>query len=371
MTSSVRHLLLLGAIAVASGCATRASLASNLPEPGPCRPLLSVASGAESPLEPPALSWHPGDADSTNALAHWCATVGPSVYMTAAAPQAPLPASPGELAIVSWNVHVGGGDLLEFIAALRSGAFTSGERVQHFVLLLQETFRSGHDIPPLLASRVDVPPRIAPGDAARRLNVLAVARETDLYVFYVPSMRNGDGSGRLAEDRGNAILSTVPLSALTAIELPYARQRRVAAAATISGISPDGHPWQLRVVSAHLDATAGVRSLWLFSSELRERQVAHLLEALNDDLPIVMGADLNTWAGGPREPAVVALQRAFPASEVTNDPTFRFGLILDYVFTRLPATWRSEATPLDTRFGSDHHPLLARIRPQQGTGRAR
>ena len=45
-------------------------------------------------------------------------------------------------------------------------------------------------------------------------------------------MRNGRPP-QTDEDRGNAILSTEPLADLTAIELPFEQQRRVAVAATL------------------------------------------------------------------------------------------------------------------------------------------
>ena len=63
-----------------------------------------------------------------------------------------------------------------------------------------------------------------------------------------------------------------------------------------------------------------------------------------------------------REPAFATLQRAFPQTRAPEDPTFRFGLTLDYLFLRLPDDWHAESRTLDSRFGSDHHPLLALVR---------
>jgi endonuclease/exonuclease/phosphatase family metal-dependent hydrolase len=272
-----------------------------------------------------------------------------------------------DLVVVSWNVHVGGGDLPTLVDNLRSGAFTDARPVKHFVLLLQETFRSGPDVPQVLAAGVSVPSRIeSRTPAGTRIDVVTTARSLGLYAFYVPSMRNGEEAGPRSEDRGNAILSTVPLTDLRAIELPYGRQRRVAAAATIAGVDGSGSPWSLRVVSAHLDASTGPKSLWLFSSVLRERQVRHLLRVLDDDVPTVVGSDLNTWAGGPQEPASMALQTAFPQSDVPDGATFRFGFTLDYLFVRLPGRWESDLRTLESRFGSDHHPLLALVRQPAG-----
>lgn len=368
MTSVVaRFAGLVGVIALASGCATPlATAARPVVTAGSCRLLIDHAPAVDSPRVP-SLAWYGADPDSATAHAESCATVGPGFHEGDRAAGGSRPVPFEDLAVVSWNVHVGGGDLVGLVTALRTGRFTSGRPVRHFVLLVQEAYRAGHDVPEAIAG-VDVPGRIAPGDAeGKRIDVRAAARAAGLHVFYVPLMRNGAEPGTQAEDRGNAILSTLPLTDLTAIELPYARQRRVAAAATIAGIDEAGALWRLRVVSAHLDATAGAESLWLFSSGLRERQAAHLLAALGDGMPTIVGADLNTWAGGPREPAVTVLQRAFPDTAVPAQPTFRLGWTLDYVFTRLPPDWRSDRAVVGDRFGSDHHPIVATLRPQAGT----
>jgi hypothetical protein len=77
-------------------------------------------------------------------------------------------------------------------------------------------------------------------------------------VLYAPSMRNGEGDARdehgAAEDRGNAIVSTLPLEDPRVIELPLERQRRVAAAATVAGQSVRSR-WQLEIVDVHLDTS--------------------------------------------------------------------------------------------------------------------
>ena len=52
-------------------------------------------------------------------------------------------------------------------------------------------------------------------------------------MLYAPSMRNGESAGG-GEDRGNAIVSTLPLADPTVIELPLERQRRVVVAASIA-----------------------------------------------------------------------------------------------------------------------------------------
>src|SRR5213075_439929 len=156
----------------------------------------------------------------------WCGTVGPTVVeqsLLAADAQ-----NTDSLAIITWNTHVGAGDIGALVSDLRSGAVTDGVPVRDFVLLRQEVYRTGGEIPGLLY-HVGVPGRIAPlPPTGKRIEVVQSARDAALNIFYVRTMRNG---ARLLplEDRGNAILSTIRLHDLNAIELPLERQRRVAA----------------------------------------------------------------------------------------------------------------------------------------------
>jgi endonuclease/exonuclease/phosphatase family metal-dependent hydrolase len=174
-------------------------------------------------------------------------------------------------------------------------------------------------------------------------------------------MRNG-GPLTSDEDRGNAILSTLPLTDLAAIELPFERQRRVAVAATISGATADGSPWRLRLVSAHLDNMSGVRRLWVAGSEFgRLRQTRGLLRALSGDAPLVLGADMNTLFGF-RDAAYAEAALAFPDTRVTDRrATFQGLLRLDHLFFRLPAGWSSGFRRADHDYGSDHYPLIGTI----------
>jgi endonuclease/exonuclease/phosphatase (EEP) superfamily protein YafD len=129
-------------------------------------------------------------------------------------------------------------------------------------------------------------------------------------------------------------------------------------AATISGHDAGDRPWRLRVVSAHLDASTGRRQLWLFTSAQRERQARQLVDVLeNDAIATIVGADLNTWAGGAREPAFMELQREF--GEVGIGGPFARWLTLDYLFFRLPPGWHAQSQPLDSAFGSDHRPIVS------------
>ena len=164
------------------------------------------------------------------------------------------------------------------------------------------------------------------------------------------------------EDRGNAVVSSLPISELSAIELPFERQRRVAVAATVSGLAPDGTPWALRVVSVHLDNVAGARRFWLAGSEsARGRQARALVAHFQDDVPTVLAGDFNTWFGF-QDGAYKDVARAFHAPLPSDRRrTFRGLLRLDHMFFRLPAGWRSEVHRGNARLGSDHYPLIGRL----------
>jgi len=186
-------------------------------------------------------------------------------------------------------------------------------------------------------------------------------------------MRNGPSQS----DRGNAILSNLPLSDAGALELPLVLQRRVAVFATIA---VDGAT--LRLISAHLDPRGSPGHKWLGSSG-RARQAQHLVSALIDDTA-VLGADLNLGRGRS-EPAWRLLEQAgFTFGVPPSTPDWRHTfhalprLILDYVLVRdrtgvvaQARIHRLDEHPKDKGawvFGSDHHPLLARIdlKPSKG-----
>jgi endonuclease/exonuclease/phosphatase family metal-dependent hydrolase len=194
-------------------------------------------------------------------------------------------------------------------------------------------------------------PRRLPG-ALDAPDIVAQAAELGLHAAYVPSMRNG----RLTEDRGNAVLASVPLADPVAIELPLEHQRRVAvgAALRLAGRSGVG---TLRVVSAHLTTRTGPRRLWLAAAGARARQATALAEALREDAPVVLGGDFNTWLGDG-EPALQLLASGIgPARRTDRRPTFAGRYRLDHVFARLPDGLDLRMRRLDHAYGSDHFPL--------------
>jgi endonuclease/exonuclease/phosphatase family metal-dependent hydrolase len=273
------------------------------------------------------------------------------------------PSAVERLAIVTWNVHVGGGDAESVVARLRRGEFTDGQVMTDFVLLLQEVFREGSEVPKEIPAGLPMPRSIVtqPPTGARR-DIRQLARQAGLHVFYAPAMRNG--GTKAAEDRGTAILSTLPLADLQVIELPFERQRRVALAATVAGHTTSGVTWRLRLAGVHVDTSLALTRGGPFQA--RRRQAEALVEALSAgrDLPTVVGGDFNTWLG-PREPALDVMRQAFPDTPVQTDTgTWRGPLgtraALDYVFVR--GQFESVSTrKLPERFGSDHHPLLTLI----------
>lgn len=202
--------------------------------------------------------------------------------------------------VVSWNTSVGDADVVELVRRLRAA---NGSDVP-LVLLLQETWRNGDDVPARLSEAAAYAGRLGNRlirqDAAR--DIASIARATQLGAYYEPSMRNGGAASN--EDRGNAILSNLPLTDLTAIELPFERQRRVAVAATVAGVTSAGSCWQLRVVSAHLDNMVGPRRLWFAGGEYaRARQARALVAFLADANAAALGGDFNCIFSSPRSVA--------------------------------------------------------------------
>jgi endonuclease/exonuclease/phosphatase family metal-dependent hydrolase len=305
------------------------------------------------------VSWAtPDDERDRVRLADWCAAVGPVLYRPNPSGHSPATTRPlDRLAIVSWNAHVGGGDVAGLIDRVRAGEFTGGQALDHVVLLLQEVFRSGGGVPQRPARFAAIPKRISVGPHEGR-GVAAVAHARGLAVLYAPAMRNGLDVHD-PEDRGNAILSTIPLSDAAVIELPFERQRRVAVVASIAGRNSAGSEWRIRLVTVHLDTALALTRGGPFRA--RARQVAGLISTLSDRAaPAILAGDFNTWMG-EKEPAIEALRRTYPLVPPQPLPTWTgplgFRAPLDYIFARgqLAITVRR----LPGRFGSDHHPLLA------------
>ena len=281
---------------------------------------------------------------------------------------APLSTSPrgsDALAILSWNVWIGRGRLGELITKVRDGAFASLaiERDLPLVVLVQEALRSDESVP---ARSNGLAAREARPAASAREDVVEVACRLGLHLRYIPSMRNAGGRS----DRGNAILSTLPLSDARGIELPLILQRRVALGAAVAA---GGR--RLGLISAHLEPRGPVGYKWLGAAG-RAQQIRHLLERL-EDASVILGADLNlgrgraeaTWRSLSEAGFAFGIPGGVPAWRHTYHALPR--LVLDYILVRDHAdafarvsVHRLDEHPADrgaTVFGSDHHPLLARV----------
>ncbi|MEP6782922.1 MAG: hypothetical protein ABI983_04575 [Acidobacteriota bacterium] len=305
----------------------------------------------------PGIAWVPADAADAQQLSRWCRAVGSPVL-------APEPASVSttptleELTIVSWNAHLAAGELDALVAQLRSGALTGGRPLTHFALLVQELYRRGDEVPAF-----DVHDRSAFAIKARDPESPDIddhIKSLGLSVMYVPSMRNGP---ELREDRGNAIISTEPLLDPLALELPLARQRRVALGAAIDVQTADGIR-RLQLLDAHLEPLSSPKTLWFFKNP-RGAQIRAILGLLDtprftdgNNAGVVMGGDFNTVRSGAGEEAY-HLARAWSKSLGNEDgrDTHMMGR-LDYLFFNLHDGWSASTHRLDERFGSDHYPVL-------------
>ncbi len=333
-------------------------------------PSLTAAVGCHTAVDDaPAVQWiAASETQDRAALDRWCAGVGPvvtaSTTPSVTASMMDSGSSPANsLVVLTWNTHVGGGDISGMVRDLRAGRYTAGVPVRHFVLLLQEVYRASSDVPFGIGAAAPRPQHIM-SQGNRRMDIVETARALGLGLFYVPSMANGRPRAGLPEDRGNAILSTLPLHDLAAIELPFEAQRRVVAAATVSGATVDGTPWSVRLVNVHLDNKSRPSRLLQSFGGARTRQARALVQALGNDSASVVGGDMNTWSLGFMEDAVGVLQQHFPLPlNHPTEPTFASGgLRLDRLMYRLPAKQSAETRRLEDRHGSDHHALLGTIR---------
>jgi len=269
------------------------------------------------------------------------------------------------LVILSWNVWIGQGRLRTLVSRIRNGDMRhlGAEPEAGLIILLQEAYRSDSTVPRLPHRR---PRGLLPNRGHTPEDVVETAHAVGMSLRYAPSMRNG----LPASDRGNAILSTLPLEDAHAVELPLVLQRRVAvlAAAVVGGR-------RIRLISAHLDPRGPPGHQWLGAAG-RELQANHLVASVADDT-VILGADLNLGRGR-YEPAWRRLGEAgftfgVPASVPAWRHTFHAlpRLVLDYLLVRNRAgiiaragVHRLDEHPNDRGprvFGSDHHPLLARI----------
>ena len=354
----------------------------SIPSPAECRsgvvgsPL--ARSGDIEEANPGGLTlveWRtPEEPAARDELDRWCRGVGQPVLFEPTAE--PVGEATDRVAIVVWNTHVGAGRLDELVADLRSGRLAA-EPVSDFVLLLQEVYQVRGDSPEPPPAELEGGDRIAHGSERRLGSIDALASRLGLHLLYVPSMSNGrPGQAELSEDRGNAILSTLPLDGLEALELPVQRQRRVAISATVRGASRSGASWSLRLVNVHLDhRSPWGRILRSFGAD-RAVQAERLIAAFRGEDRVAVGGDFNTWFGGLDEPAIRLMRSEFPRPVDLPDrgtvsaPAFLSDLVLDHLFFRVPEEWSVGYEIVPDMYGSDHRPLIGWIDFGAGDRRA-
>ena len=319
--------------------------------------LALLLAGAQLPSR---LVWLPNPVSSDiPELARWSRAVGEPVVL-----QTPGRAVPDaeSLVIVTWNVHGTHGRLLDFVAQLKGGLLT-GRRVEHFVLLVQEAVRVRRGAPPAFEDGMKKASRIDGTDPALP-DIVESAEALGLSLLYAPSMRNGEER----EDRGNAILSTLPLDEVYAFELPYRRQRRVGVAATVS-VTDAGVTRPLRVVNVHLDTTDGRDRLYMLGNPrpAQARATLDYIKAIETPSAIaVIGGDLNTFL--PFEDAADHMRRDWSLNQGVEDPSRTRGLVrLDYLFFRIEAELCGDTSRARATFGSDHYPVIGRFHRSSAT----
>jgi endonuclease/exonuclease/phosphatase family metal-dependent hydrolase len=293
-------------------------------------------------------------------LEHWHGNVGDAIALDLAGP---LVRGVKGIDVLSWNVAIGLGRLEEVVTKLKAGEFDGEARriSRPLVVLVQEAFRADNTVPERALSRHTG----GKSPKQRRHDIVETAHALDMSLRYAPSMRNGAHRS----DRGNAILSTVSVAHARAFPLPHVRQRRVAVAAELQGL-----PW-LTFVTAHLDTrgrTQGRSGRMVQASELGR----HLDAEWGTAQTILLAADLNSYLGA-REPMFVGLAHAGfrrLAHSGRSRHTFHargIRMLLDHVLVRnadesiagikLLRLDESAGDRDRSVFGSDHHPLLARL----------
>lgn len=352
-------------VVIAAGCGLSPTMERAAPAGSSCAE--EARGRASTPPDTLSLRWYRAAGERDVELAsRWCAAVGDPVIRPTPDRDFPRWTAGRSLEVVTWNQHVGGGDLYALLAGelgLECRDGRSGERrgVDPFVVLLQETWRYSDDLPVVDDESVvpwTVDPDRGPDGGA---DVVEVAERCGLALVYVPSARNGPDTGdRPREDKGNAILSTLPLTAPIALDLPFEAGRKVAVTASVR--APGGE--RTRAVSVHLDVASTLVRTLLSGNQTRTRQVEGLLDGLDRaerDGPLnaitVVGGDFNTWTAD--ETALERMRRAFPHSpEWDGRPTWRpLDLPLDHVFFRrgpLAKVTIRGYRRIEEHYGSDH-----------------
>lgn len=354
----------LGGTVAASACAVSPAMERARPVESHC-PEERLRRDQVTPADTARLRWYRAEEERDVRLSGaWCSTVGPPVVDVAPSGDFPEWRAGTDLDVVAWNTAVGAGDLLSFLdvelgldcsrsrPVMRAGA-------RPFVLLLQEVWRRS-DALPRVEGGDSIPWTLGPDLPEGSLDIVGTAERCGLALVYVPSSRNGpDDDRRPMEDRGNAILTTLPFNAPIAFDLPHEGGRKVAVAITAS--SPDGE--RVRFVSTHFDVASTLLRTLISGNQTRARQALGLADGIaeaEDDGPltqvVVVGGDFNTWAAN--ESALQIMRREFPESPAWDGLGTRGAFPADHVFFRRRAYTQFELegyARIDDTYGSDHN----------------
>lgn len=338
------------------GCASTAVMTS-VPLAGGCERALFFG---PAPAPTGGVTWiTPADDGDRSDLGRWCQTVGPA--LVAAQSVRDEPESVERFAVISWNQDAGAGDFRQLVADLQAGLLTEGAPVDQFVILLQEAYREGDDIPGDPPASAPIPPGIREDNpnGAPREGIRTLARALGLGFFYAPSMRNGmEEPGEPREDRGNAILSTMPLQGFRVITLPHERQRRAAILATVMIPGDHSAASAIQFASLHLDVWPAILPTLLDPSRRNRQAEGFLTAAPNDETPTIVGADLNAMSAGDSH--VRLFRTRWPAWEATTPCRTRGRFCTDYLFIGdLPQWSISPYRIVPDSYGSDHLPLVS------------
>ncbi|MGW8266909.1 MAG: endonuclease/exonuclease/phosphatase family protein, partial [Longimicrobiales bacterium] len=213
----------------------------------------------------------------------------------------------------------------------------------------------------------------APDRPAGGIDAVEVAQACGLALAYVPSARNGpESDGAYGEDKGNAILSSLPLRDVVAVELPFEAGRKVAVGAEIP-IPDVGRG--IVAVSVHLDVASTLARTLKTGNRTRERQVAGLVEALElhgwGVGASVVGGDFNTWSS--RDASLKLMTQTFSDSPPVGRETTRGPFPADHLFFRADEGGEFSLVPSSYRtvpdsHGSDHHARIFRIAVRREDG---
>lgn len=371
-------LWILAAAATVSGCAVSSGMR---PEVGTgwCATPATVELGG-SGEDPVQVRWVASEVEATRQRsAEWCTVVGPPVVISDPAPALVPTAPPEEIVAVTWNIWVGGGNLEAFLT--EEFGFACSERGPSapypgppLVAMLQEVHRRSPDVP-LVEQGAPVPWGIHPEVHTHlESDIVRVARRCGLALAYIPSARNGwEAHDGLGEDKGNAILSTLPLTRVTGIDLPFEGGRKVAVAASASVPSPGPGADSLRLdlVSLHLDVASTLVRTLTSGNLTRLRQARGLLTGLEvggfTGYAGVVGGDFNTWVS--RDASLKEAAEEFPDSPPVTGQGTRGPFPADHMFFRSDPDGRLTLVAdsyrvLQELYGSDHHARILRLRLQ-------